>query len=139
MKWSNETFPLLGKAIDPSHQANNSSANDEGDIWYSYQCFKCHCSLFFFKPRNADAPACLIMTAKEISLCWSEFRRKQILGAVCIDCREKHRPQWLLEAACGSLCVSGQTGRADESTWAAGKNRQWQLNLVILREEKRRN
>lgn len=29
-------------------------------------------------------------------------------------------------------------GKADESTWVAGENWQWQLNLVILREEKRR-
>lgn len=78
------------------------------------------------------------MTGKDISLCWNGFRRKQILRAVHINCREKHGLRWLLEAARGNLWISGQTGRADESTWAAGGNWQWQLNLVILREEKRK-
>lgn len=42
---------------------------------------------------------------------------------------------WRLSVA---IWVSGQTGRADESPWVAGGNWQWQLNLVILREEKRK-
>lgn len=47
-KLSNYFFPLLGNAIDPSHQANNCSANDEIDICFSYHCLKCHCWFFSF-------------------------------------------------------------------------------------------
>lgn len=65
------------------------------------------------------------MIGKDISLCWSGFRRKQILRAVHISCREKHGLRWLLEAVCGNLGFW-----ADRQSWWEHLNCWWELAVT---------
>lgn len=95
-------------------------------------------SLFitFLEARIADARVRLIMTADDVSLCQSGFRRKQILRALQIHYREKHFE--MRNCSCWWF-VHGGLRAAEESSWLPGKGHSDRLNPVIFKEKNRKN